>query len=141
MYRAYSHNGSNLCSKPVAKFIFPDWGIHCKKKLTENFVSLTGYNRLKYQWDGKLFQYVDQVNPTSSYEEDGVFRGLWHSAKFSDSFPSTFRPFSVNFPTNESIANRHQRGANPHSPWLHSSTLPLRHTNFLYIVCVALSLP
>jgi hypothetical protein len=61
--------------------------------------------------------------------------------QLSDHFPSTFRPFSVNFPTNESIANRHQRGANPHSPWLHSSTLPLRHTNFLYIICVALSLP
>ncbi len=60
--------------------------------------------------------------------------------QLSDHFPSTFRPFSVNFPTKESKSNGHQRGANPHPSWLHSSTLPLRHTNFLYILCVALSI-
>jgi hypothetical protein len=37
-----------------------------------------------------------------------IFRQL------SDPFPSTFRPFSVNFPTKESKSNGHQREANPH---------------------------
>jgi hypothetical protein len=44
------------------------------KKLTENSVSLTGCNRLTCKGDGKLFQHVDQVNPTSSDDDDGIFR-------------------------------------------------------------------
>ncbi len=85
---------------------------------------------LKYQGDGTLFRHADQVNPTSSDDEDVIFRGHWHSAEFSGNFPSTFRQFSINFPTNEN-EKRHQRGSNLNPPGLHSSTLPLRHSNLL----------
>ena len=66
---------------------------------------------LKYQGDVTLFRHADQVNPTSSDNEDGIFRGHWHSAEFSDNFPTTFRQFSVNFPTNEN-QKCHHRGSN-----------------------------
>ena len=42
--------------------------------MTENSVSLTGCNRLTCKGDGKLFQHVDQVNPTSSDDDDRIFR-------------------------------------------------------------------
>ncbi len=119
---------------------------HCKKSWRKTSPAWPDDAVLKYQGDGTLFRHADQVNPTSSYEEDGIFQRHWHSGKFSDNFlstltifrqlsdhsPSTFRPFSVNFPTKESKSNWHQRGANPYPSWLHSSTLPLHHTNFLY---------
>ncbi len=44
-----------------------------KEKLSENFVILTGCNRLKYQWDETLFQHADQVNLMSSNADDGIF--------------------------------------------------------------------
>ncbi len=47
---------------------------HCKKKLTENSASLTGCNRLTCKGDGTFFQHADQVNPTNSYDDDGIFR-------------------------------------------------------------------
>ncbi len=114
--------------------------LHCKKSWRKTSPAWPDDAVLKYQGDGTLFRYADQVNPTSSYEEDGILRRHWHSAKFSDNFPSTFRPFSINFPTKESKSNWHQREANPHPSWLHSYTIPLRHTNFLSMWCVALSI-
>ncbi len=72
---------------------------HCKKSWRKTSPAWPDDAVLKYQGDGTLFRHADQDNPTSSYEEDGIFRGHWHSAKFSDNFPSTFRPFSVDFPT------------------------------------------
>jgi hypothetical protein len=63
-----------------------------------------------------------------------IFRQL------SDHFPSAFRPFSINCPMKESKSNWHRREANPHPLWLHSSTIPLRHTNFHSVRCVALSI-
>jgi hypothetical protein len=70
-----------------------------KKKLTENSASLTGCNRLTCKGDGKLFRHEDRVNPTSSDDEDGIFRNHRNfltvfcspAKEFSDNFPSTFR--------------------------------------------------
>ncbi len=45
-----------------------------QKKLTENSASLTGCKRLTCKGDGKLFRHEDRVNPTSSDDEDGIFR-------------------------------------------------------------------
>jgi hypothetical protein len=98
--------------------------------LTENSASLTDDAVLKYQGDVTLFRHADQVNPTSSDDEDGIFRGHWHTAEFSDNFPTTFQQFSLNFPTNEN-QKCHHRGSNLNSSGIHFSTLPLRHTNLL----------
>ncbi len=70
-----------------------------KKKLTENSASLTGCNRLTCKGDGKLFRHEDRVNPTSSDDEDGIFRNhrkfpmvfCFPAKEFSDNFPSTFQ--------------------------------------------------
>jgi hypothetical protein len=65
----------------------------------ENSASLTGCNRLTCKGDGKLFLQEDQVNPTISDDEGGIFLNqrnfptiFWSQAKeFSDNFPSAFR--------------------------------------------------
>ncbi len=92
--------------------------------MTENSFSLTGCNRLTCKGDGKLFQHVYQVNPTSSDDDDRIFRnqrnfptvnltsfddsdGIFRNQRnfptFSvltrRSFPTVFRQFSDNFPT------------------------------------------
>jgi hypothetical protein len=88
-----------------------------------------------------LIKLIRRVSTKKMEYFEGI--GTWRNfptifRQLSDHFPSTFRPFSVNFPTKESKSNGHQREANPHPSWLHSSTLPLRHTDFLYKLCVAL---
>ncbi len=65
-----------------------------KKKLTENSASLTGCNRLTCKGDGKLFRHKDRVNPTSSDDEDGIFR---NHRNFPMVFCSPAKEFSDNF--------------------------------------------
>ncbi len=103
---------------------------HCKKSWRKTPPAWPDDAVLKYQGDVILFRHADQVNPTSSDDEDGIFRGHWHSAEFSDNFPTTFRQLSVNFPTNEN-QKCHNRGSNLNPSGSHSSTLPLRHINLL----------
>jgi hypothetical protein len=81
--------------------------------LTENSVSLTGCNRLTCKGDGKLSQHVDQVNPTSSDEDDAIFRNQRNfptvnltNSDDSDgtfrnqrNFPAVFCSMRRNFPT------------------------------------------
>jgi hypothetical protein len=73
--------------------------------------SLAGCHRLKYRGDGTLFQNAYRVNPTSSDDEDGIFKSALvlsrifllfsvliddvilknlNAKEFSDNFPSTF---------------------------------------------------
>jgi hypothetical protein len=125
--------------------------------LTENSVRLTGCNRLTCKGDGKLFQHVDQVNPTSSDDDDRIFRnqrnfptvnltsfddsdGIFRNQRsfptFSvltrRSFPTVFRQFSVSFPTkNQNQITSPGPGANLRPLGLQSATLPLRHTHFM----------
>ncbi len=85
---------------------------------------------LKYQGDGTFFWHTDRVNPTSSDDEDGIFRSaMVYSAEFFYGFPfsreGVFRKFSVNLPMNES------KSKPIHFSGLQSFTLPLRHTYFL----------
>ncbi len=102
-----------------------------KKKLTENSASLTGCNRLTCKGDGKLYRPEGQVNPTSSDDEDGIFRNHRNfptvfcspAKEFYDNFPSTFRrmnpagldptPFSVTI---------HYSTTVPHSLYVKLST-------------------
>jgi hypothetical protein len=88
-----------------------------------------------------LIKFIRRVSTKKMEYFEGI--GTWRNfptifRQLSDHFPSTFRPFSVNFPTKESKSNGKQREANPHPSWLHSSTLPLRHTYFLCILRVSL---
>ncbi len=71
--------------------------------MTENSASLTWCNRLTCKGDGKLFRHEDQINPTSSDDEGGIFRKhrnfptvfCSHANEFSDNFPSTFDEKSI----------------------------------------------
>jgi hypothetical protein len=66
-------------------------------------------------------EYFEGIDTQRSFPT--IFRQL------SDNFPTIFRQLSDNFPTNESKSKRATPGPDPSG--LHSSTLPLRHTNFL----------
>ncbi len=104
-------------------------------RVTEHFFDML--IKLIRRVSTKKMEYFEVIGTWRNFPT--IFRQL------SDHFPSTFRPFSVNFPTKESKSNEHQREANPQPSWLHSSTLPLRHTNYLYIyyrlrVCLWISL-
>ncbi len=73
--------------------------IHCKKSWRKTPPAWPDDAVLKYQGDGILFWHADRVNPTSSDDEDGIFRSAMelsydfcsHAKEFSDNFPSTFR--------------------------------------------------
>jgi hypothetical protein len=114
-------------------------GSTLKKKLTENSASLTGCNRLTCQGDGKLFRHEDRVNPTSSDDEDGIFLNHRNfpmvfcspAKEFSDNFPSTFRRMNHQ--------KWHQQDSIPRPSGLQSTTLPLRHSPFMWILVMALS--
>jgi hypothetical protein len=108
--------------------------LHCKKKLTENFASLTGCNRRTCKGDGKPFRHEDRVNPTSSDVEDGIFRNQWnfptvfgsHAREFSDNFLSTFR---------RKNQKQHHRDLILCPSGLQSITLSLHHILFMF-TCV-----
>ncbi len=101
------------------------------KKLTENFASLSGCNRLTCKGDGKLFRHEDRVNLTSSDDEDGIFR---NHRNFPTVFCSPAKEFSDNFPSTFQRMNhqkQHQLDSIPHPSGLLSTTIPLRHTLFM----------
>ena len=133
--------------------------------MTENSVSLTGCNRLTCKGDGKLFQHVDQVNPTSSVDDDRIFRnqrnfptvnltsfddsdGIFRNQRnfptFSvltrRSFPTVFRQFSVSFPTkNQNQMQQYRAGREPTSTRVticYSTTAP--HLLSVFVVLSAL---
>jgi hypothetical protein len=88
-----------MTALPNFKNYFFDNPYTLKKKLTENSASLTGCYRLTCKGEGKLFRHEDRINPTSSDDEDRIFRNHRNfptvfcspAKEFSDNFPSTFR--------------------------------------------------
>jgi hypothetical protein len=58
----------------------------------ENSAILTGCNRLTCKGDGTFFQHSDQVNPTNSYDDDGIFQN-------QRKFPTVSRSHAKEFPT------------------------------------------
>jgi hypothetical protein len=107
----------------------------------ENSASLTGCNRLTCKGDGNLFRHEDRVNPTSSDDEDGIFRNHRNfPTVFLFSREGVFRQFSVNFPTNESskVAPAGLDLSSFRALIHYSTTAP----HSLYVICVtALTFP
>jgi len=130
LYNTHFTTGAYTVKKVDGKLRQPDrMTQYSSIRVTEHFFDML--IKLIRRVSTKKMEYFEGIGTWRNFPT--IFRQL------SDHFPSTFRPFSVNFPTKESKSNGHQREANPHPSWLHSSTLPLRHTYFLYIVCVLCS--
>jgi hypothetical protein len=93
-------------------------------RMTEHFFDML--NNLIRRFATMKMEYFEGIDTRRNFPT--IFRQL------SDNFPSTFRQFSVNFPTIFRRMNQNQKGQHRGSilnpPRLHSSTLPLRHTNF-----------
>ncbi len=109
--------------------------LHCKKSWRKTPPAWPDDAVLKYQWDGTLFWHADRVNPTSSDDEDGIFRSAMelsysfcsHAKEFSDNFPSAFRRMNQN-------PKQHHRRFEPMFLWVqihYSTTAPHLLTIFI----------
>ncbi len=137
MYLLYIFRQASMTSWPATGYVrgpVAQWTrrLHCKKSWRKTPPAWPDDAVLKYQGDGTLFWHADRVNPTSSDNEDEIFRSAMelsygffsHAKEFSDNFPSTFRRMNPN-------PKQYHRGSNLQISGFQSNTLPLRHSYLL----------
>ncbi len=146
----FSMHGSiiNLYKSRVSLHMAPGWAFtssseppHCKKSWRKTPPAWPDDAVLKYHGDGALFWHADRVNPTSSDDEGGIFRRAMELSygfcsrrkEFFDNFPSTFRRMKQN------RKQQQHWGSNLRSSGLQVTTLPLRHSSFIFCMFASTS--